>query len=158
MLLLMMRYVVCCLIYRVSFLSFLHDTINPESLWSAHRSTLSGRLDVDLHVATICCSAPSKTNVLFSAFHVGADDYRHFVARSFMPTDGCSRVRWTIAHSHQDSCSGESPRSVMTSKRIMSSARFVLVSFNSVSRLPSAHLDRLVLLCLCPLTLKACVS
>jgi hypothetical protein len=72
MLLLMMRYVVYCLTYRVSFLSFLHDTINQGSLWSAHRSTLSGRLDVDLHVATIRCYAPSKTNVLFSAPHVGA--------------------------------------------------------------------------------------
>ena len=83
-------------------------------MWSARRFFLHGHLHVYLRIATICCYTSSKMNVLLSAGRVGAENYRHFVACFSTPTDRCGRVRQTMAHVHQDFCSSNSLRSVMT--------------------------------------------
>lgn len=83
-------------------------------MWSARRFLLYGDLHVDLRIATIFCYTPSNMNVLYSVGRAGADNCRQFVARLSTPTDSCGRVRRTIAHTHQDFCSSNSLRSVMT--------------------------------------------
>ena len=115
--------------------SHLHNVIKWKASRYACTSSPPDDLQVDLHLRIICYHCAPKANMLFSGLGNVADNSGHFAAISFMPTRTCSRVRLTITHFHQDSCSSNSSHLVMERKCIIGSARPVSVNWNSVSRL-----------------------
>jgi hypothetical protein len=124
-LVLTLLHVVCC----PSATTFhLHNVMKWEASQHASISSLSGDLQVDLHLRIICYHCASKANMLFSGRSNVADNSGHFTAISFMPTRTCSRVRLTVTYSHQDSCCGNSSHLVMEGKYIVGSARPVSVN------------------------------
>ena len=123
-------------IYCPSTTTFhLHNVIKRKASRHASISSLSGDLQVDLHLRIICYHCAPEANMLFSGRGNVADNSGHFAAIPFMPARSCSRVRLTVTHSHQDSCSSDSSHLVMERNCIIGSAHPVSVNWNSVSRL-----------------------
>ena len=140
---------VCCLSTTIFHP---HNVIKSKVSRFASISSLSCDLHVDLHLRIICYRCTSKANMLFSGRGNAADRCGHCAAILFILTRSCRRVRLTVTHSHQDSCSSDSSRLIMKKKCIIGSTHSVPVSWNSVSRLNQSQSDRLLLRCLHPLT------